>query len=136
MRPGSTPNEHGRHPVNRGLDKLFDIPLIGLLLHLLFSERMHVALAAIFSLGGLCWLINLLIESPQFDTIARYLMFIPLSLFGIWIICVLLFLLLEKLFFPNSGPGRGMREKTIDKEIKKALRESPVHPLVINRRKQ
>ncbi len=108
--------------MNKGIDKLFDLPLIGLLLGILFSERTHVVLAAIFCLGAICWLINLLIVSPLFDTIARYLMIIPLLLFGIWIILVLMFLLIEKIFFPDAGPGRGMNEKAINREIKKAVK--------------
>ena len=106
--------------MNKGIDKLFDLPMIGPLFQLLFSERTHVALAVTFSLGGVCWLINLLVESPQFNTIALYLMKIPLLLFAIWIIFVLLFLLIEKRSFPDSGSGRGMSEKTIDREIKRA----------------
>ena len=108
--------------MNKGLDRIFDLPLIGLLLQLLFSERIHIVLAVIFSMGGACWLINLLIESPKIDTVAVYLMLIPLLLFGIWIMIVLLFLLIEKLFFPDSGPGRGFSDQAIDKEIKRAVK--------------
>jgi len=106
--------------VNIDIDKLFDLPLIGLLLRILFSERTHVVLAAIFSLGGVCWLINLLVESPLLDIIALFLLIIPVLLFGIWIILVLLFLLIEKLFFQDSDPVRVMGEQTIGREIKKA----------------
>ena len=108
--------------MTKGIDKLFDLPLIGLVLSFLFWERTHVMLAAIFSLGGLCWLINLLVQFSLLDIIAYYLMIVPVILFGLWIVLVLLFLLIEKLFFPDSGPGRGMNEQVIDKEMKKAAK--------------
>ena len=108
--------------MNKGLDKLFDLPLIGLLLSFLFSEHTHVLLAAIFTLGGLCWLINLLVQFSLLDLIAYYLMIVPVILFGIWIVLVLLFVLIEKRFFHHSGPGRGMNQQAIDQELKKAVK--------------
>ena len=107
--------------MNKGIDRLFDLPLIGLLLSFLFSERTHVVLATIFSLGALGWTINLLFEISLLDTIAYYLMTVPVLLFGIWIVILLLFLLIEKLFYPDSGPGRGMNEQEIDKGFNQAV---------------
>ena len=105
--------------MEKGLDKLFDVPLLGLLLRLLFSERFHGQLAGVFFFGGVCWLINVVVASSLLGTITFFLIGIPLALFGLWIILVLVFLVLDWLFFP--APGSGMTAKSIEREIKKGM---------------
>lgn len=69
--------------MKRGVDRLFDLPLIGLLLNFLFSERSHVVLATFFSVGVLGWLINLPLKNSLLGSTAYFLISIPVLLFVI-----------------------------------------------------
>ncbi len=108
--------------MGKGLDKLFDLPLLGLLLKVLFSERLHMLLAFVFFLGGLCWLVNHWMESAVLDAIALFSMRVPMLLFGVWMVLAFLFVLIDKCF-PGSNSQRGMTKKQIEKLLDKAKEE-------------
>ena len=103
------------------IDKLFEIPVFGKLLKLIFSESFHIKLVYIAALGGLFWLADYFYPLAIFSTISYYLIRIPLYLFGIWMALIFLLLLIEK-FTDQYSTFANASKALIAKRLKKAFK--------------
>ncbi len=103
----------------RGIDRVFEVPVLGHVLRLLFLERTHILLAAVCAIGGLLWLFNLWMGSPTLAEFAFWVMSIPLALFGILFLLALSFAALDKLFF--NEPAFGFSERSLREAIRQGI---------------
>ena len=87
------------------MKSILDVPLVGPLLRLLFSERGQVALTYVFFLGAACWLSGYLLEIATLAQAGKYLMWTTMMLFGSWILVVMLLLGLDRIRGKNQRAG-------------------------------
>lgn len=72
------------------MKSIFNIPVIGPICRLLFSERGQVALTYVFFLGAASWLLGYFLEIASVSLVGKYLMWASLLLVGSWMLLVML----------------------------------------------
>ena len=104
------------------MKSIFDMPLVGPILRLLFSERGHVALAYVFFLGAAGWLSGYFFEIAALVQAGKYLMWTTMGLFGSWILSVMLLIGLDRIRGKDQRAGfANPSQREIFKRLEQAV---------------
>ena len=79
------------------MKSIHDIPLIGPIVRLVFSERGQMALIYVFFLGAACWLSGYFLEITALAQVGKYLMWTSMALIGSWILVVILLIGIDRI---------------------------------------
>ena len=82
-----------------------DIPLIGPIIRMLFSERGQIALTYVFFLGVACWLSGYFLEIATLTQAGKYLVWTSMALIGSWILVVMLMIGLDRIRGKDQRAG-------------------------------